>query len=134
MKYIPTLFNKNVRVDLSDKNICVPKRKKFKEVSTDYPPQRTPMQMEIFNRLNPTIRNSDTLMAIMSISLLASLILITISCVQTFKDNPNHIFYLLTSISCAISFVCCVIKNGFKSANALIWSFNSIVWFLNFIK
>ncbi len=117
MKFRMTNFSKNVRVDLSDREVHVPKKEKFKVV-------REHVQIGV---------DTSNLAMFFGISALIALVFMFISIAAINKGSESEgLWCVITFLTCVLTLVMGMLKYGFKW-QTWIWAFNSVLWFINAI-
>lgn len=116
-----TNFSKNIRIDLSDREVHVPKKEKFKVVR-----ERT-VGGEPWN-------SQSNLSMFFGLGALVALIFMFISIAAINKEWESvGIWCIITFLTCTLTLVMGILKYGFKW-QTWIWVFNSILWFINTIS
>lgn len=122
MKFRMTNFSKNVRVDLSDREVHVPKKEKFRIV-------REPAEIagEPWN-------SESNITVFFGLGAVISLIFMIIAIIGMNNEWQSlGIWCLITFLMCCATLIASFAKYGFKW-QSYIWVFNSILWLLNTIS
>jgi hypothetical protein len=111
-----TNFSKNIRIDLSDREVHVPKKEKFKVV-----------------REGEEWNSQSNISMLFGLSVLVALIFMFISIAAINKEWESvGIWCLITFLMCALTLFIGILKYEFKW-QTWIWVFNTILWFFNTI-
>ena len=120
MKFKMTNFSKNIRIDLSDREVHVPKKEKFKVV------REHTVGGEPWN-------SQSNLSMFFGLGALVALIFMFISIAAINKEWESvGIWCIITFLTCTLTLVMGILKYGFKW-QTWIWAFNSVLWFINAI-
>jgi hypothetical protein len=128
MKYKLNFYEKNLRVDLSEKTIAVPPKKKFREVTAEN------NGLNWFQRQNPVINNDEGLGILFGVLIFVTLAFIIFAGIEQTRENPRTWVFLLNVIMCASTFTTVLVRNGVKSLNSAMWAFNTLIWFMILMK
>lgn len=119
MKFRMTNFNKNVRVDLSDREVHVPKKDKFRVVR-----ERPEIGGEPLN-------SETNLSMFFGLSAFVALIFMFIAAINKERDSAG-IWCIITFLTCTLTLIMGILRYGFKW-QTWIWAFNSMLWLIDTI-
>jgi len=123
-RYRMTNYRRNVRVDLSDREIHIPReRQGFREVREGQAAMQIGNDLRILRE-----QNEDFWKIGFVVTAIIAVTFMFISIISTFNGNDSDFAVIGAAITSCSALVFSLLSNGYKQWQTWLWAFNAILW------